>query len=356
MALGPLIPEGVAGGVALADLALGLLALLAFAVCAGLLYAWKHSLGALIDALTSLLSVHAFGVRINFGWPLDKLNNYVQHALSLGVRESEKAMGRFFHAAGVVVGWMVNYMLATATTMQHAFAWLVHQGIPKLAKNLVYVAYPPALLYRLIAHAVARMLPRTTKIAHAAAHDATTVVYKPVRSEAARLTHDETLLHRLAARVEHLAGSIALPLPIDTPAVNWRGFTRRLARINRRLHRVESLLGATAMALAMANVLGVSARCLRSGNVGKVARRLCGMSPRAINDLLGLLADLLIVANICQAITYLEDGLSLVQPEITAFIGGIEAWACYGDREHPPALAATALSLPPTTGVTLSLP
>lgn len=331
MALGPLVPE-FGGGVAVLTAALlGILAFAAWLVCSGTLYAWEHTFGALIRAIVGLASFKLPVVgRVNLAWPLDALDNAVQHALSVGVRDSEIAMGKFFHAAGVIVGWMANFALATATTMEHAFGWLIHQGIPKLAKNLVYVAYPPAFLYKLIASRLAHLLPHVGRVVKVVAHDATTVIYRPVKAFERRLTHDEALLHRLYAHVVHAVGGIALPLPVDTPAVNWRGFTRRLSRIERRLHRAEGWLAAGALALAIGNVLGVSARCLRSGNIGRTARRLCGLD-RLLMD--ALLADLGFMAGtvsivefakalqraeplIATSLTYLVDDLGLARDEV----------------------------------------
>lgn len=324
MALGPLIPEGAAGAVALSDVLLGLLALLAFVVCYGSLYAWRHTFGALIDAITGLLRISVLGFHVNFGWPLDALNNSVQHALSVGVRDSEIAMGRFFHAAGVALGWMVNYALATATTMEHAFSWLIHVGFKRFATHWFYVAFPPAYLYKLIASRIAHALPHVGKVAKADARTATTVVYRPVKAFEHRLEHDESLLHRLYARVTHAVGAVALPLPVDTPAVNWRGFTRRISRLERRMKRAEGWLAAGALALALGNVLGVGARCLRSGGVGRTARRICGMDTNLLES---LLSDTLAIVGVLSVVEFANE-LRAVEDEAVAILRA-------GIREFP---------------------
>lgn len=304
---------------------LGILAFAAWLVCSGTLYAWEHTLGALIRAIVELASFRLPIVgRVNLAWPLDQLDNLVQHALSVGVRDSEIAMGKFFHAAGVIVGWMANFALATATTMEHAFGWLIHQGIPKLAKNLVYVAYPPAYLYKLIASRLAHLLPHVGRVVKVVAHDATTVIYRPVKAFERRLTHDEALLHRLYAHVIHAVGGIALPLPVDTPAVNWRGFTRRLSRIERRLHRAEGWLAAGALALALGNVLGVAAKCLRSGSVGRTARRICGMDTNLLES---LLQDTFAIVGVISVVEFATD-LRAIEDEAVAILRA-------GIREFP---------------------
>lgn len=323
MALGPLIPEGAAGAVALSDLFLGLLALLAFIVCYGLLYSWKHTLGALIDALTGLLTIHVLGLHVNFGWPLDKLNNAVQHALSVGVRDSEVAMGRFFHAAGVTVGWMVNFALASATTLEHAVAWLVHVYIPGRASWAASLLFPPALLAKIIRAAIAKELPHIGRVAKDAAHTATTVVYRPVRAFGARLTKAERRLAALAAAVAAMGGVIAHPGHVVSLPKTWRGLTRRLSRLEHRMKRAEGWLAAGALAVALGNVLGVSARCLRSGNVGRAARRICGMDANLLES---LLADGLAIVGALSVVEFAHE-LRAIEDEAVKILGAaIKEW------------------------------
>src|SRR5207244_3718268 len=96
----------------------------------------------------------------------------------------------------------------------------------------------------------------------------------------------------------------------------FRDFAKWKERVNKRLTKLEVAAGATAFAVLMANVLGVSARCLRSGNIGKTARKLCGLSSTALNDLLGLLVDVVIFTDICKVIELLNEGLSIIEGPI----------------------------------------
>jgi hypothetical protein len=321
--LAPLIPEG-AGGISLVGaLALGILAFLAWCVCAGILWGWKNTLGALIDALTSLLTIRAFGVHINFGWPLDKLNNYVQHALSVGVKDTEKAMGLFFHAAGIILGWMVNYMVATARTMEHMLGWLIHVYIPGRASWAASLLYPPALIAKIVRSIIAKELPHVGKVVKAVAHDATTVIYRPVKAFGARLTKAEKRLAALAAAIAALGGAIHLPGPTLSLPKTWRGLTRRLSRAEKRIKRVEGLFAAGVLAVVMANVLGVTAKCLRSGNVGKVARRICGLDVRTLENL--LLGTVAIVGTL--SVVEFAEAMLAVEDEAIAVAGKlIDEW------------------------------
>lgn len=148
------------------------------------------------------------------------------------------------------------------------------------------------------------------------------------------------------------AGALAPTLPRVKPLAWPYGLTP--TGIRRRLHRLEGLFGVTAAAALVASVFRVTPRCVTDGNIGRIMRKLCGLSPRALADLLGLLADALLLTNICRAITLLEDGLGVVQPEITAFITDLETWACYGDNEAPPKLPEPVLNLPTLRPIALS--
>jgi hypothetical protein len=351
-----LVPEGALGVAALADLLVALLDILALVVLLGLLWTYKHTLGAVIQFLVDHTRIHTPFGSFSLLFPLDIANNNILHGMSQAALALEVAGGRMFHALGVIFGWMVNLALYSATTMAHAVDWLKHVHIPKAAKWAALVAFPPALIAKLIRDAVAKELPHVGRQAKAVAHAATVVVYRPVKAFGRRLTRTEKAVAGLAAAIAALGGHVIHPGHTLTLPKTWYGLTKRLARLEKRMHRAEGWLAVGTLAVVMGQVLGVSARCLRSGNVGKVARRLCGLSPRALEDLLGLIADALILANICQVITLLQEGLSFIEPELTAFVTALETWACYGDTEHPPKLAAVTLHLPAVTGVTLYLP
>lgn len=356
MAFVPAVPEAVAGGLTLADLLIALAAFLGWVVCLGLLFAYTYTFGYLLERLADVLDFHVLRVHVDLGAPIRALDNGVKHSLAAGVSTFDHAMGLFFHWAGLLLAWMVNFAAATAQDTLALARWMTHIHLPRYAKWAIRAAFPLAWLTKLISEQIAKALPKVMHIAKGIAHTTTIVVTHPVRAIEAEIAKLRAKVTALAHAVEGYAGAIPLPHNPFTLPKAWRGLTRRLARIERRLHRAEGWLAAGALAVAMANVLGVSARCLRSGNVGKVARRLCGLSPRALEDLLGLIVDALILTNICQVISLMGDALGFIEPELTAFITAAETWACYGDNEHPPTLGAVALALPSTTGIALALP
>jgi hypothetical protein len=215
------------------------------------------------------------------------------------------------------------------------FDTLIHKWVPKATKAAVAVTLPYVLIRQWITEEIERLLPKVTH------------TVKTIERELPGKTI--TIVRRAAADV--------LPLPSWVLHLPHRlhGIDELEERLGKRLRKVEALLGATAMAAAMANVLGVSARCLRSGNVGKVARAVCGLSREALNDLLGLLVDVLIVEDVCQVIVLLEDALSLVQGPLNDFVTVVDGALCHGDYGAAPDDPDVRLSLPPVTGLTLSL-
>jgi hypothetical protein len=151
------------------------------------------------------------------------------------------------------------------------------------------------------------------------------------------------------------APPLTLPRPL-AKALPWPfGVTPK--QLFRRFRRVEALLGVTGLAAVMAGVLRIpSAKCLSQGPIGKVARALCGLSSSALEDLLGLLVDALILTDICAVIEALNAGVSLISPLIEDFVSGVDAVLCKEWSPRPPDDHAVTLSLPPVTGLTLSLP
>ena len=95
---------------------------------------------------------------------------------------------------------------------------------------------------------------------------------------------------------------------------------------------------------------------LECKNFGKLARGICSIPTGIFNDLLGLLLDTLILADICAVISLIETGFGLVEGPLTDFIGDVGAALCHGDYSAPPALNVPALRLPTTFSLALNLP
>lgn len=118
-----------------------------------------------------------------------------------------------------------------------------------------------------------------------------------------------------AAILGATAAAIAVPVPGGIP---WRNPLDALRRAHgKRLKRVEALLGVAAFAVVLSRVLGVSVKCLKpSGNVGKTARRLCGLNAGLLD---ALLLGTTLLAGPMSIVTFAE-GMLDIEEEIVGLI------------------------------------
>lgn len=343
---------------ALGYLVIGLLALCMALTLRGVRAMWVYSFGALFEAIYTGLSFSVLSYNIHLGGWARSLDHSVQNAILNAAKAFDGYAGYFFHGTAVLAEWGVREMEHLAVETLGWARWLQHVHLPGYVKWAVRALVPPWFIYKLAQAAIRAELPRIEKLAHAAVHDVTTVITQRVEIPYAG---EWRWIHRhwkgLTAAVA-AAGAIAIPIPHVTPGVGniWRGFTRRLARIERRLARLEGLLGVAGMAAVMANVLGLrSWRCLTKGPIGKVSRALCGLGTQALEDLLSLLIDALVLTDICKIESLLVDAIPVVQPTFDAIIGGLDAALCHGDYHPPPLMPAQALYLPANPALELSL-
>lgn len=315
---------------------------MSYAAGRGLLVLWDRTFGQMLIGIAAFMnwSKTIFGHHIgfDFGRVFLAANTGVKNRIEKWIAGSEEGMARTIRAMTAVwkAGIVATEWLAKETGL--GFEWLLHVHLPRWAK----VALAPLLLPFLLPKLIRAIMPHVR-----------TVIVKPIH------VIERTLPGRVTVIVRRV-GAVALPGALGIPHI-WKeihGLTKRNLRLAHRLHRLEGLLGAAAFAGLMANALGLGTnwRCITRGNIGKVARRLCGLSPAALEDLLGLIADVVIVADICRVIELLTEGLTLIEGPINTFVGVVDGALCHGDYSAPPALPAMALSLPPSVSLSLSLP
>jgi hypothetical protein len=289
-----LAPEVGGEAVSLTGFALALISLLMWIVLCGLKATWQMTFGAIFDRLGGIKigtwphKIHPFGF-------LSDLSHTVENVIGDAAAGYEHAMGFWFHQAAHLQGWLGDVTWRAARDTAHWGSWLVNTHLPKQLRWALTALFPWPAIYRVVRHLIASALPKITHVAHAAAHAATTPIYRtiviPHLGEIQWLhRHWKALTAAVAA-----AGGIALAPGLAIPRL-WRGIDDlrgRLGRIEKRLTKVEGLFAAGVLAAAMANVLGLkSARCLRSGPVGRVARALCGLDSAIVS---GLLAGLVVL-------------------------------------------------------------
>lgn len=268
------------------------------------------------------------------GGPVQGLANWIAHEMGVAFQKVEQLGVRWLSGLNQYLNYMAEHGLGWAAQLLRTSLFLQTWFIPQMIRRaLRTVEAEIVALYKhmpLPGHIVIRL----PKISRAQVRAAVAALLP------AAIAHDLPLLAWLRKNFHALTAVLPHTLPIP--------FGRTIAQIKRRLHRLERALPGTALfAGAVAVALGrLGIAWVRCNNVRRVGRTLCGLNPRTITDLLGFFADVLILTNICRVFTVLEQGLGFIQPQITAFIGGVGAWACYGDNESPPRLAVPPLDLP----------
>jgi len=319
---------------------IALSALVAWIAAYGMFKVWGATFGAAFVYLGDKLRFdhHYLGVHIHldFGSPFRYVNNAVVDELQAVIAGSQIEIGwsiRTIHLIWQAQAEAVDWL---ARETSQTFDALIHLHIPKAAKAAAAAALPYTLLRKWIDQEVAKLRPEVVKITKVIEHNL------PAKTI--------TIVRHAVSDVSHLPGWI-LHLP------HWlHGIDELETRLEKRVRHAETIFGATAFAAALANVWGIPFRCARSGGpMGRLARTLCGLSGEALNDLFGLLIDVLIVEDICQVIVLLEDALSLVQGPLNTFVDVVDGALCHGDFGAAPDDPAVSLSLPPVSGLTLSL-
>lgn len=295
----------VEGALALVLLA----ALCSYLAYRGALSGWQHTFGMILvglhgnGGLASLFvwEVHIAGRHIgfDFGKYIRAANTAVVNTLQERIADSEEdiawtwhKMGQVWQATAEAVNWLAHETTAT-------LHWLRRTHIPRWSKYAVIPLLLPLLIPKVIRAILPHIHAGTIRTIHTITHTITRVV-----------------VHTAAK-----AAAIALPGVVPLPGIraDIRGLTKRFARLNARLRRVEALLGATAMVAAIANALGLTVKCLRHGNLGRASRAVCGMPE---NLLASLLADLTAILSVVSIVEFAEE-LRTVEDEALAIMGAL---------------------------------
>lgn len=286
----------------LAYLVVGLLALLGWVVCRGLRGVWIITFGLMFTALADVLKFDKAFIHFDFGGPIRALNATVLNAITHTGQKFEHTAGYFFHGAAVIQGWAARELLGLARDVLAWATWLQHSHLPRWVKALVYAAFPPLLISRLVRAAIAANLPHIGR-----------VVITKVTS---------TTITRIKRIAVATSGAVAIPgWVIHLPRRVGR-IEGRFPNIWTRLRKLELLLGATGAAALVARALGIGRiGCLRGGNLGKVARRLCGMDGTLI-DL--LLLDTLAIVGAVSVVEFAK-GMQAIEDEAVSVLGSLIA-------------------------------
>jgi hypothetical protein len=327
-----------------------LIALLALFVAYGFSQLARGQAGGFLGWLEGV-AITASGVGLFVTKQILRLTSWLTHELGKHYQQIEHVGVQWVAGLSQYLKLMAQATVPWAFTLSQALYWLVRSEIPRLLRAL------PTRVERVVKSVgkevtvIRKTVYKFPKLSKAQVQAALAAVLP------ASLLGDFALLRWIRnhfTAIRHAAahaGEIALPLPRiitrDLP-VPWG---RTITQIRKRLHRLEGLFGVTVLATAMAGVLGLpNWRCLTRGNIGKTARALCGLPANILNDFLGLLIDFLVINDICQIITLLDNAFSVIEQPLADFVGVVNGALCHGDYPGAPALSRVTLSLPPVTG------
>lgn len=306
-------------------------AIVGYITARGLLATWTHSLGYVF----AWLGKHAripipLGIstpHVDLGGPFRAVDGWVVAALQNWCDGAEIQMGYCLHGMRKVALYTAQAIDFLARETTETFDWMRHVSLPKWAKWAAIAAVPPALLARLIAHAVASLVPHTVRL---------------VRTEVHTVTHTVTSTIARAA-------TATIPGLHDLPWIRREvfGWTKRWARINSRLHRLELLFGATAAAALVARALGLSVRCVRpGGNLGRLARSVCGAPSWLIRFLVAGAIEGFIVSDLCEFSDLILSQTESLRPALLQLVDVENALVGCHDFDAPRTFALPPVSLP----------
>lgn len=299
---------------------LTLFALLTWLVSWGLLIGWNNTFGPMLEGLANALKIDVWRVHVDPAGKLREIDHAVRGALQASVSTSDMAMGFWFHQTARLQGWVADETWKLARDTFNFGEWAVKTYGPLLVTTATTVLFPWPKLYRVIDHEIEKLLPKAGKVAGKAGDIKDAALRRLLRPINIRQALQGAEIAGLFAALGALAGGLtwgghagSLPHGLGIPKEWWKW----RSRVNTRLTKLEGIAAAGVLSVLMANVLGVTGKCLRSGNIGKTARRLCGFD----SSLLDLL--LLETVAIVGAVSVVEFGkeLQAIEGEAVTLLG-----------------------------------
>lgn len=311
-------------------------ALVGYLAARGLLATWTHSLGFLFQWMGAHLNVripipHFRDPHIDLGGPFRAIDSLMVTALQTWAVGAEIEMGYCLHGLEKVFRYMAEAIDILARETTATFDWLVHVRLRDLAKALSLPVLLPLLLPKLLKSLLPYIGHGIVKIVHTVTHEVTHITTRVVRA----------------------AGAVVLPSPWALPQFRkkWHELEQWRKVTGWRLARLEGLLAASGLALAVAKLWGVRVSCMkRNGSIARFMRGICGLD-KAILDLLLLgTVEAFIVTDLCGFTNLLMRATENVRPALLELVDAEDALiGCHGATK-PLALALPPLSLPGVVG------
>lgn len=300
-----------------------LLLLLAAFVAYGLLAVSRSMGGGQLGWLTGSLFVALYPLTW-IAQQVVNLTKWLTHALGSHFEQVESNAVRWISAIATISNYTSESIAGIAYDLHDFSRWLVLTEIPKLVHALpnAVSTVVHGITKRIVT--VERTIVKLPGLTKAQIRAAVAVAIPGL------IAHDLPYFDWLRKHLKALEGVIAGGAGAVIGGVT--GLPKDLIGIRKRLARLEKLgvggLAAGAVALALAK-LGVS--WIRCNNWKRLGRGVCNLPSSVISDILGLITDVFILADICEVIKLTDDAFGIVEGPLASFVGNVGGALCHGD-------------------------
>lgn len=320
-----ILAEVPAAAPALVDMLGPLIQLCALLVALASIALLAWAVRALLNGIASWLSFLP-GVGGVAAGAVTSVERAISGAFGHAISGIEAAIGHQWHNLSRVLGMLWAEQKLVATNLWH------------LAQEF-YHAVPLSDLTRIIHRLDGRIAHITRTITRDITHSVHTTI-----------TRVEHLGHAVIPRLGRLEHAIDHTIPREIKSTRAlakeaeRGVKALWDRV-RGLPTTADITAAVATAVAALGLAGLDLlKCAESGSL--FSKRGCGMWS-LLDDVLGLLADAVILADLCQALPLLEEGFAAVEGPLTALIAGAATAICAQPPSGWATFAVEPAALPP---------
>lgn len=310
----------------------------AFLVAFGLLYVWRHSLGAVLHTFAAWAKGVTVGIAGHGVHPLspiadasDWIDSLVDNALSAAVEATQRGSLALFHLAG--------HQLQRIGDEIGGLAYDVSQAFVRTATVTV-----PAAVYRAQNAAVRRITSLERSVEHAIASTIPAIQGRISTLDRARKAA-EAKAAREALTIDH---AVTVTLPHEIAHVGGRvgSLERKAEREAGRLGRLEKLLAGAGFAALVLTALGrLGLNWIRCPALGRISKKH-GCSPwQALEHVLAPALDVLVFLDICTIAAIVRTAATKARPVLDTIVVGADAALCGGKRHVPPNLPLPTLSI-----------
>lgn len=253
-----------------------------------------------------------------------KLTSWLSHAVGSQFTQVEQHAVSWLSALADYLDYTGESIAGIMYDLKNSVHWLVAHEIPKLIRGL------PSSVTHLV-HSI------TTRVVHVER----TIVKLPgltkaqIRAAVAVaipgiIAHDlpyfDWLRKHLKALERVIAGATGAVIGSAIPSIkDLIGIRKRIGKIER------AIVGTAAIGLVATAIAALGGSWVFCRNWKRLGRGVCGLPSNIISDILGLITDVFILADICEVIKLTDDAFGVVEGPLASFVGNVGGALCHGD-------------------------